>query len=136
MVNKKAYLKTLEAVVAIILFLIFITTIMVFNRPPQTDQIPEDIILLQKSILNKIETTPELRTALIQQDEDKINETITNSTINITVGHNFEICIDAPSSCTLQKQFPEDLTIYSDSLMIQEQGQTAILRLFLWRQLK
>jgi hypothetical protein len=134
MVNKKAYIKTLEALVALVIFLIFVTGVIVINQPREKETIPQDIKLLQDTILNKIETEPEFRHCLVANDTICI-ENLINSSILPTIDYDFDICNEPnPSDCTL-KTFPLNRTIYADSLIIQE-GKTAIIRLYLWRKVE
>ena len=136
MVNKKAYIKTLEAVFAIVIFLIFISATLVFKQPSDLGKIPEDIKLLQDTILNKIETEPELRECLVDNNTVCINQTINASMIK-TKDYNFEICIKPdPSDCILMTNIPTNKTVYSDSLIIQEKEKTALFRLFIWNKLE
>ncbi len=136
MVNKKAYLKTMEAIFAIVIFLIFISATLVFKQPMETGEIPEDIKLLQDTILNKIETQPELRTCLVDNNTVCINQTINVSIIK-TKDYDFEICIESnPADCTLTTIIPTNRTVYSDSLIIQEGNKNALFRLFLWNKLE
>ena len=144
MVNKKAYLKTLEAVIAIIIFLIFITYILIFNVPSGEPSIPQDIELLQDSILNNIQTNHTLRSCLVVNDDICIKNSIDPQIPTTIIGYHIQICnsnstISDPSDCPPVKInfLPDDVKIiYSDSLMIQEQDEFAILRLFLWRKLE
>ncbi len=136
MVNKKGYMKTLEAVLALVIFLIFITVALVFNKVPEDAGIPHDIEALQDSILTKLENEPSLRTCIINNQIDCINQTINPLVPNQTTEYFFELCItDTPSDCSLTQTFPEEITIYSDSMIIQEANETAIFRLFLWKKL-
>lgn len=125
-------MKTLEALISIIIFLIFIVAALVYNQPIQREIIPQDIVLLQDSILDKIQTDTSLRMCLIANDTICINDTI-SPLVPYPINYDFEICNEVdPSDCSV-KTFPVDLTIYVDSILIQE-NQSAILRLFLWKE--
>ena len=128
MVNKKGYMKTLEAVLAIVIFLIFVTTALVFNKAPEEVGVPQDIEVLQNSILTKIESDLTLRNCLVTNQMNCINQTIISLVPSQTIDYSFEICVtDTPSDCIL--------TIYTNSMILQESGQTVVFRLFLWKNL-
>jgi hypothetical protein len=137
MVNKKGYLKTLEAIIAIVILLVFLTTALVINKPEAKLSVPGDIKLIQDTIFNKIQTDNHLRGCLTAGTFDCINDTINESMIG-TLDFIIEMCTGDPNNCLLTVTLPEDKTIYSDSIFIQEVNPSGIneygtLRLFLWR---
>ena len=133
MVNKKAFMKTLEALISVVLLLIFITAIFILNSSPKKETIPEDIKLSQDIILNKIETDQNLRTCLAQNNDGCIRSTILSSLLP-TVEYDINICVGQnPSSCQILTNLAEK--VYVRSLMIEEEGTMAILRLYMWHKL-
>jgi hypothetical protein len=158
MVNKKAYLKTLEAVMAIAIFLIFLVTALVVNQPWDDKKIvPDDIKLIQDTILNKVGSDEVLRYKLVSggvdDTEEDARERITAS-LNLenlvpnTLHSLLQVCwaetCPIPEETTFSGEDPEytKKTIYADSLIIQHPNyiegtsQIAVLRLFLWRKLE
>jgi hypothetical protein len=136
MVNKRAYLKTLEAVISIVIFLIFITVALVFSQTSSKPTLPKDIETLQDTIITKIESEQALRTCLANNQTDCINQTINPLIPSRTTDYQFDICVtDTPLNCPSPPTFPTNITIYTDSLIIQEANQSAIFRLFLWKKI-
>jgi hypothetical protein len=136
MVNKKAYLKTLEALIAIAIFLIFLTTALIMNQPEKNEpSTPQDIKLIQDTIFNKIQTEQSIRDCLIT-DNNVCLEGVIDTVIIDSLDYGIQICTDAPNCLVSDLILPTDKTIYADSLIIKEQGTTAILRLYLWRKLE
>jgi hypothetical protein len=136
MVNKKAYLKTLEALIAIAIFLIFLTTALIMNQPEKNEpSTPQDIKLIQDTIFNKIQTEQYLRVCLIDSDNSCL-ETEISKVILDSLDYEIQICTPTTSCLVSDLTLPEDKTIYADSIIIKEQDTTAILRLYLWRKLE
>ena len=157
MVNKKAYLKTLEALIAISIFLIFLVTALAVNQPWNKDStVPNDIKLVQDTILNKIESDEDLRNCMIsdvQDDTVELSEECIRTTLNIeelippTLNSLIQICWQAQCPIPEEGQFADvdgaykEKTIYADSLIIQHTyennlPETAVLRLYLWRKVE
>ncbi len=133
MVNKKAYLKTLEAVMAIVIFLIFIVAALVFNQAPEDTSVPMDVKAIQESILSKIETEQNLRQCVITEDLLCLENEMISLIPSRTMEYAFEVCVSEPSNCLIT--LPEETTVYADSMIIQEEGQSAIFRLFMWKKI-
>jgi len=153
MVNKKAYLKTLEAVMAIAIFLIFLVTALVVNQPWENDStIPDDIKLIQDTVLNKIETDESIRSCLVnnwENSEEALDICLEQQYVGIdalipdTLHYAHDLC--GEPTCPIDENifFDEDenydkKTIYADSLIIQHpkddgNSQIVVYRLFLWR---
>lgn len=145
---------------AIAIFLIFLVTALVVNQPwDDKKTVPDDIKLIQDTILNMVESNEDLRYSLVSKDETEVDPTealarITSS-LNLadlipnTMNSALQLCWDV--SCPLGETERETLfghdtdytekTIYADSLIIQEknyldESQIAVLRLFLWRKIE
>ena len=65
--NKKAYLKTIEAIIAVVIILIFIFTVIPRERVPEAS-VPKNIEILQETITNEIENNEEYRQEIINND--------------------------------------------------------------------
>jgi hypothetical protein len=127
--NKKAYLKTLEAIIAIVLFLVVITALLTSDKDVDPS-VPSDIVLIQDTILNTIQENNTLRGYAIDIDWDNINTSISSS-IPVGIGYNFTLC-DDPNSCSIPTT-TESEQLYADSLIIVEETDVAIINLILWR---
>ncbi|MBI2110166.1 hypothetical protein HYT51_00075 [Candidatus Woesearchaeota archaeon] len=133
MVNKKAYLKTLEAVIAAMILLIFIGEVL----PHKTEDValtPPDIETMQQTILKSISSREDLRTCVLAED----NSCITGFIDGIMKQDlSYEITItDAASSLELPANLPQDKAIYTKTLVIS--ATTAdydpkLVRLHVWR---
>src|SRR3989344_6033495 len=66
MVNKKGYIRTLEAIIAIVL--IFAVIITILPKKEIAEKTPEDIDLTAKSILNEIQNNNLFRDYAIKMD--------------------------------------------------------------------
>ena len=66
MVNKKGYIRTLEAIIAIVL--IFAVIITILPKKEITEKTPDDIDLTAKSILNEIQNNNLFRDYAIKMD--------------------------------------------------------------------
>lgn len=135
MVNNRGFLKTLEAVIAIVIFLIFMVSALVFNQPPKDTSVPNDIKAIQETTFSKIETDLTLRDCAVTEQNACIQDAIL-PLIPETLSYQFEICTNEPGNCPMEFVPPEGKVIYSDSRIIQHEGNSAIIRLFLWRNLQ
>jgi hypothetical protein len=142
MVNKRGFLKTLEAVIAIIIFLIFMVSALVFNQAPQDQGVPMDVKAIQETVFSKIGTDLELRQCIIEYDsygQQCLGDEMVSLIPSQTMEYEFEVCLNDPPSCPIVSDLPEDteeITVYADSMIIQEDGESAIFRLFIWKKLQ
>ena len=127
--NKKAYMKTMEAIIAIVLFLVVITVLLTSNKDTNT-AVPSDMILIQDTILNTIQENNTLRTFAVNLENNDINMFI-NSTIPDGIGFNFTLC-NNPNYCAYPTT-SESEQLYADSLILVEGEDIAIINLILWR---
>ncbi|MBT4334289.1 hypothetical protein HOD61_00535 [archaeon] len=127
--NKKAYMKTLEAIIAIVLFLGVITILLSSNKEIETG-VPQDMVLIQDTILNTIQENNTLRNYAILLSDFNIDSFISSS-IPVGIGYNFTLCDDISSGGYPTSTESEKL--YADSLIIVEGEDIAIINLILWR---
>ncbi|MBT3395104.1 hypothetical protein HOA59_03145 [archaeon] len=129
MVNKKAYMKTLEAVIALVIFLMAITFTITVHESDQP-AVPQDIELLQDTILNKIEYNETLRAQAFAEDTVQMDFFI-NNTVQTNIAYNFTLCTDT-AVCTIPTSTSE--IVYSDSLiMVNNNSDVVLVRLILWK---
>lgn len=139
MVNKKGYMKTVEAVLAAIIFF-GVVLILVGNYTAEEEKaVPDDIRTIQDSILNIVESDSGLRMAIIHENPVTVNNAL-NELIPPTLNYEFTICpAGEGEECTL----PEELegveeTVYVSSVVISSTYQTnqnTLFRLFLYRKI-
>ncbi|MBT4835617.1 hypothetical protein HON86_03310 [Candidatus Woesearchaeota archaeon] len=124
MVNKRGYIQTLEAVVAI-LILLSVILFSISLRGVDEPRVPEDIALLQKNILGQVQNNQEYRDCVFYVDTcsgfsslfDLIPETIDK---NYTVDDSVFI--------------KTDVNLYVDSVIIVNETNSAkTFTLYLWR---
>ena len=134
---KKAYLRTLEVIIAIVLVIGFL--ILITPKQTKSQDVPSIIKESKKFIFNEILSDEELREIILSNSGKKCSEL--DETIkliefikeNTPVGYVFEceICADQ-SSCT-QLDLPLK-NIYADSLSISDNfGQLTLFRLYFWQ---
>ena len=75
MVNKKGYMKILEAVIAIVILLLFVTVLAIQNKE-DTPKVPQDISLLQDAIVNSIKEDEDIRDCVLSIDPDCISNNV------------------------------------------------------------
>lgn len=113
MVNNKGYLKTLEAVIAILILFIFISVIM--PRPKQTEAAtPQNVLLLQDKVLDEIESNNTLRTAVLNKDATALDNFV--KSLNIPPQYGYTILICSKDVCPLP-QLPRG-TVYVGNRVI------------------
>ena len=116
--DKKAFLKTLEATIAIIIMLGFLVVLLPRITEKET-AIPADISLVQEKVLREIEFNNTLRNEILSgSNPDASSYPITfnfiNSTIPPTLDFTISVCID--SSCPIPP-LPEK-TVYAKNLIV------------------
>lgn len=146
MVTKKAYIRTLEAVIAIVIILIFIFTITP-KKIPNPNETPEQVETAQKYILKEIANTQALRdealnaqlspaTPYLPCNDVNVGTEIDNLVrANLPPGFDYSCAICSNTGCVYT---PPDIvnSIYMDDMMITpeniENG-PRIIRLWFWQ---
>lgn len=124
MVNKKGYLQTLEAVVAI-LILLGVILFSISMRGGNEPSVPEDISLLQKNILNQVQNNQDYRDCVFDVNLCSEFSTLLG-TIPETVGKNYTV-----DDSVFVKT---DVNLYVDSVIIVNETNSAkTFTLYLWR---
>ncbi len=123
-------MKTLEAVIALVIFLMAITFTITVHESDQP-AVPQDIELLQDTILNKIEYNESLRDFAFAENVLEIGSFI-NDTVQTNMAYNFTLCKDT-TSCIIPTTTSE--IAYSDSLiMVNDGSEVVLVRLILWKE--
>lgn len=144
MVDKKGYIRTLEAIIAMILIFIFILSILPTKEDKQ--KTPDDIDVTARNILNEIQNNQIYRNYVINMDltngkvgNDDVYGALKNfiespNTKPIAIGYELMIC---DISANTANCFPTQNTliipkinIYTKSILIED---NRLVKLYLWR---
>lgn len=129
-INKRGYIRTLEAVAAILIIYIFTTSIISRNVIKEAS-VPKDIELTQKSILNEIESSPYYRNCVLSNNLNCVDNLL-KITINNRYGYNFSLCSN--NICKIPST-PEK-EVYLRSLIISANltnYNTTSVNIYIWR---
>ncbi|MCX6711946.1 MAG: hypothetical protein NT139_02835, partial [Candidatus Woesearchaeota archaeon] len=134
MVNKKGYLKTIEAVIAILIILGFIYIITPKQHLPE-ETTPQSVASAEEFIINQILYNSTYRSCIVSDNRPCIDNLVKK---NSPSGYNyqFEMC-DTSTSCLqeLNITLPIDKSIYSKSILVsQEKGLISpkVFRVYMW----
>ena len=136
MVNKKGYMKTVEAIIAVILFF-SVVLILVGVYSPEEEATPEDIKTIQNAVLNTIESSPEIRNNIILNQSNALSAEL-DTIIPNNLNYLFTICDSSFDTCPPPPIDPEK-TVYVSSLVISstyQQYNNTLFRLFLYRKIE
>ncbi len=124
MVNKKGFIQTLEAVVAI-LILLGVILFSISMRGGDEPSVPEDITLLQKNILGQVQNNQDYRDCVFNVSFCSEFSSLFN-TIPATIGKNYTV----DDSVFIKT----DVDLYVDSVIIVNESNSAkTFTLYLWR---
>jgi len=142
MVNKKGYIKTLEAVIAVIL--VVIISYMLVSSPTQ---LPSDVPLVvkgtQKVIGQNIQLNETIRTYLAKQELSSEEKTIVQELIKDRIdphmppGYDYTCLICSKPGGCLAEYTPLDKSIYMTDVLVassKEQQNVRIVRVWMWKQ--
>ena len=136
MVNKKGYMKTVEAIIAVILFF-SVVLILVGVYSPEEEATPKDIKVIQEAVLNTIESDTEMRSNILLNQVSTL-DTKLGTLIPNNLNYLFTICDSNFDTCP-PPAIDQDKTVYVSSLVVSstyEQYNTTIFRLFLYRKIE
>lgn len=136
MVNNKGFIKTLEAVIAIILILGFVYA-MTPTQEPKAEPTPLNIRDVQQFILNEVALNKTFRNCITSAQPSSCGAGCLQQ-INAFIDKNTpsgyenmcEVCTRA-ISCSSQ-QLPLDRSIYTDSIFIGHASSSKIFRVYFW----
>ena len=129
--NKKGYMKTLEAVIAVIILISFLLALL--PREEAKPETPQDIQLLQDTVFTTIQNDNYYRACVLSNNLNCITSFI-NSTFPYTLEFDAKIC--DLTSCP-EPDLP-DKSVYVSDLIISSnltEFDTRLLRLFIWRKI-
>lgn len=136
--NKRGYMKTVEAVVALILVLAVIVTIINRNQEEIGATTPREIKIAQDTINNMVQNDEDLRRAVLLNQSGVLQTELDEYFQNYeTLTYNFTICDTA--YCPSLEGLPKDKSIYVSNLIISsvhnETGH-GVFKLYLWRKVE
>ncbi len=134
MVNKKGFVKILEAVIAIIIIFIFITLI-IPRKAQESTTIPREIRSTQDLILEGIQNDNSLRQAVLIDGQSTLSSYITPK-IPQNIGVHFIICSINSPCVPAPNIIPTKEAVYTKSLVIADNyagNPSKLFKLYLWR---
>jgi len=123
--NKKGYVRTLEAVIAIIIILVFVFTVL--QPKYKREREPAEVELLQDTIINELEEDNNYRNAILNCDDiatcdiTSIKEDLIEPMIEKVGDYKYYLYIQKASDPLVIPQFPEDASnkkIYARGIII------------------
>jgi hypothetical protein len=133
MVNKKGYIQTLEAIVAILIIYITVLSLMSQYRPKTQASVPLDIKLTQDALLKEIESSNIYRNCALNNDELCINDMI-NKTIGSKYMYKLALC--TVSSCSVPNT--PNREVYVRSIIVSSNitnYTTTSVNIYLWKKI-
>jgi len=135
MVGKKGYMKTLEAVFAVILLLIVIISVIASDRV-KYNSTPEEINLLHAGILEGIQKDEALRGMIysFNENEESIRLFVESRLDESRLRYDLQVCDDLSFCQVLESTIGQSKNIYSDSIIIYDSSEKInyLVRLYLW----
>ena len=101
MFDNKAYIKTLEAIFAIIMLFIFVSSLISTRREAEEPRTG----VIQGAVVEQISTNNTLRSAVLNNDEETVNGFVTS--ILGPLGYNFKIAIKQPGAVPTTDEVPK-----------------------------
>lgn len=131
--NKKGYMKTFEAVIALLIFLGVIIYSLSLRQIEQPN-VPEDIKLVQSSLMEKIENDVSMKNDFFVCDQTKLN-TIVNEMESMYTGLEFDIYpVECIETLNIQVVVPTKQNVYTSSLIIfNSVGESRTVTVKIWR---
>ncbi|MBS3149215.1 hypothetical protein J4455_00780 [Candidatus Woesearchaeota archaeon] len=132
MVNKKAFIKTFEAIAAIILVLLVITY--VFKERPKETSVPKDIALFQSAAVTEIYNNETKRACIFIEDKKCLDF---SSFIPSNLEYNITIC-KAPCPAPPFALLPNNKTVYAKSFIVASNlthYDPKLVSLYVWRKI-
>jgi hypothetical protein len=131
MVNKKGYMKTLEAVFSVILLLIVVVSIVSMNKY-EFEEVPNEIKSLQEVILENVQGDETLRGYVYTVNIGLLEDFVDTKIDRIRIDRKVQVCGDI-TNCEVLNEDEDEVDIYVSSLIIHEEGgNNYLFRLYLW----
>ncbi|HLC37766.1 MAG TPA: hypothetical protein VJJ53_03230 [Candidatus Nanoarchaeia archaeon] len=125
---KRGYLRTLEAVIAIVIVLIFIFSFGISNIG--TGEVtPKNVKDAQKFIFKTVLSNETLRDGVLNDDTSLLDPVVSR---NLPLGYNYKIQFCKSADCPIPL-LPSE-TIYIDTVFVGEENNFRVLKLFVWEE--
>jgi hypothetical protein len=131
--NKKGYMKTFEAVIALLIFLGVIIYSLSLRQIEQPS-VPEDIRLVQGSLMEKIENDVSIKNDFFVCNQTKLN-TIINDMESMYSGLEFDVYpVECIEDLNTQVVMPTKQNVYTSSVIIfNSVGESRTVTIKIWR---
>ena len=136
--NKKGYMKILEAVIAIVILILFVTVIIIEQQEDKL-KVPQDIYLLQGAVTNLIKEDESIRQNVILGDVVAVKLAIDSADFIPTSNYAYELtlCNVAAVCADIESLgLPTDKEVYAENFIISstlQQRQETLVGFYLWR---
>ncbi|MDI6737749.1 MAG: hypothetical protein QME12_04515 [Nanoarchaeota archaeon] len=140
MLNKQGYIKTLEAVIAILIILIF--TFAVMPKPEPSYKLPSSVENAQIYILEEIERNDAVRAAVMSGNPEDTADSMYGLIVdivaaNMPTGFAYTVGVCEKSACSFSvSEIPSNKSVYTAEAMIGSGGTAdtpRIVRIWMWR---
>lgn len=114
--NKKAWIKILEAIfaVTIMFVIVFVFYTQTIDKPKRVERIYE----LEKAILEEIASNPDLRTKVLENKKEEINDFVGQRVSQIFPGFNYTIEICDPGNICVPSDYIPKQEVYTNERLI------------------
>lgn len=130
---KKGYIKTIEAVIAIVLILMVVYFVIPRNVKI-IEKVPSNVKSSQEFIINEISSNKALRNCIIEDVNCENNESLISLVEeNVPIGYNYTFKICDSTNCLTST--PMDKSVYMDDVFIAstlEEQKPKIFRIWMW----
>jgi len=143
MVGRKGYLKTLEAVLAIVIILMFTFAVTPKEEPDLST--PDNVKASQDFILSEIQKNDSIRTLIMGSDQSDLSFNTAYQAIdqvmqdNVPPGYRYTFGLCGLSSCVSNiTTLSLETSIYANDILISSNGSVQnpkVIRLWMWRAL-
>jgi hypothetical protein len=128
--NKKGYLRTLESIIAVVLLMVVVFSSISINEP-STKKFPTEIEIVMDRILNEVQTNQQLRDYLVQNENNLLLDYLFSNFYQHNINIDIDICQDS-IGCEVRSNELTTNDVYTNSLIVYEQGSIMLFRLYLW----
>jgi len=142
MMNKKGYIRTIEAVIAIVVILIF-TYSVTPKYIPETGPVPYSVEVAQKTILETLVQNADSRERILSPgllngaskfEPENVEEIAGSYNLEADVppGYNYAIAVCVDTACISDRIRNVEKSVYMDDIMVTSGEVTRIVRIWMW----
>ncbi len=125
---KNAYLRTIEAVIAVIIIFSFILVIM--PKKPEVLEVPTQIKTTQDFIFDEILNNQTIRQEIFSSAPRENLDNFLERTVEFPLNYTYTICSPDSQACFVEN-LPQK-TVYAKSIMVSNLTDYRIFRIYLW----